>query len=307
MTMMTLEPVDALDPELERALASGLDPSRWSAAASGAMEALGSGVDAGQVLALRLGPSFERAQRLADGLARRLGALLDVYGDGVLWSPLQVRPEAHPERTHGVGPNPLHIDYIDRSRPPRLIFLLCQRRDPYGGGQTVLAPFAPSVAALRPAQRELLSQPLCRYWTDQDARQVGRSLPCFPVLDGPWTRFSAKMIPHVQDDDAVLTPEGRALHAPLRAALQALYEALRARQRVWWLAPADLVVFDQRAWAHGRLALGPGQADLPAEQRRLLWQAYGSPTGPKAPLQDQEPDKLVTRTTAEREGAAHEP
>ena len=41
------------------------------------------------------------------------------------------------------------------------------------------------------------------------------------------------------------------------------------------LAAGEALVIDQRRVLHGRLPLSEGQHDIPAEERRLLVQAYG--------------------------------
>jgi len=75
----------------------------------------------------------QRNHHRALGLLSSLGTVLSVYPDLGPWSDLEVRTEADPGRTHGVGENRLHIDMVDRERTPRIIALYCIRDDPRGG------------------------------------------------------------------------------------------------------------------------------------------------------------------------------
>lgn len=207
-----------------------------------------------------------------------LGEPLDVYGDDLVWSELSVHLDAMPMRTHGVGENPLHIDYIDRSAPPDRIALFGARQDPLGGGATQLADMVAAVEALEPAHRAVLEAPIFRYWTDHGATDVGEPLPRFAIIpETPgegFVRFSAKMIPHLDGTDDVMGAEavGRADEA--RDAMLALYDVLKAQRQTLKILPGELVVFEQRRLAHGRCPLGAGQARVPEGQRRSLLQAY---------------------------------
>lgn len=213
-------------------------------------------------------------------LISALGAFLDVYDDGIRWSELTVRLDAAPNRTHGTGINALHLDYVNRSEPPAFIGLLGCQLDPLGGGATMLASLWDAVAKLPEAARVILSKPWFGYWNDAGAKDVGEPLQSFAVIDGPWVRFTAKMLPHLRDgvpeSMVVLTDEGRANITAVRESMEMLNALLMADVMVRRLAPGELLLFDQRRYAHGRCALGGEQSKLPFCERRLLKQTYFS-------------------------------
>lgn len=230
----------------------------------------------GKALSLQLPAQVEVLQG-ATQVAQALGDPLDVYGDGQQWSFLRVDTQAQANRTHGVGENPLHIDYVQRSAPPALIILLGLRQDPHGGGQSIIAPFKPARAALSEAERQLLSQSHFKYWNDQGAQDVGEALERFAILDQPWTRFTAKMLPHLDGSATVLDERAVPQTAALLSALNHLHQSLIEHSIRLTLKPGQMLIFDQRYFAHGRGELGPGQASIPQEQRRLLGQCYLNP------------------------------
>lgn len=214
------------------------------------------------------------AELVATALGEGLGHLLDVYGDGQQWSSLTVNLDAAPNRTHGVGANPLHIDYVQRSNPPDLIMLLGVREDPLGGGASVLARFEAACDGLSLQDQELLASPVLRYWNDQGAQEVGEPLERFALLDGAWTRFTSKMLPHLDGSATVFAQDALAQQPRIRDALLRFDELLQAHSYRARLRPGQLLIFSQRHFAHGREALGFDQASLPPHSRRLLRQAY---------------------------------
>lgn len=225
----------------------------------------------GSPLYLELGVD---AERVATELGEGLGRLLDVYGDGQRWSSLTVSLDAAPNRTHGVGANPLHIDYVQRSHPPDLIMLLGEREDPLGGGASVLARFEAAREGLSLQDQELLAMPVLRYWNDQGAQEVGEPLERFALFDGAWTRFTSKMLPHLDGSATVFAQDALADQARIRDALLRFDALLQAHSYRARLRPGQLLIFSQRHFAHGREALGFDQANLPQRSRRLLRQAY---------------------------------
>lgn len=80
-----------------------------------------------------------RNLELGLGLLSALGPVLSVYPEDGCWSDLEVRLDADPARTHGVGENRLHVDLVDRELSPRYIALYCVRDDPRKGGASALS------------------------------------------------------------------------------------------------------------------------------------------------------------------------
>ncbi|MEV7085918.1 TauD/TfdA family dioxygenase [Streptomyces sp. NPDC093085] len=214
---------------------------------------------------------------LSIGLLSALGPVLSVYPADGCWSDLEVRTEADPARTHGVGENRLHVDLVDRALCPRYIALYCVREDLQGGGASALSDLWAAADELTVAERDLLGRPAFSYWADQDVHGVGESLPRFAVLperigSGAPIRFTSKMLPHLRRGDLVEADSG-AVPSIIDAFDRLADAALRHRVTVR-LAPGQLLVFDQWRYAHGRMPLGQGQEAIPAGRRRLLKQGY---------------------------------
>ncbi|MFF5567698.1 TauD/TfdA family dioxygenase [Streptomyces sp. NPDC012623] len=218
-----------------------------------------------------------RNLELSLGLLSALGPVLSVYPADGCWSHLEVRTDADPARTHGVGENRLHVDLVDRELSPRYIALYCVREDPRGGGASALSDLWAAAGELRVADRELLARPVFSYWADQDVHGVGESLPRFAVLperidSGQPIRFTSKMLPHLRRGDLV---EGDSSTIPFIAdAFNRLVDAAHRHRTTIRLSLGQLLVFDQWRYAHGRMPLGPGQEGVAAVQRRLLKQSY---------------------------------
>jgi|SRR5215831_4224438 len=220
-------------------------------------------------------------QRLiaAENIIRHIGTILEIYLQ-VRWHELEVRTEADPQRTHGTGENPLHIDFVSRSHPPECIGFLVDRPDPCGGGETLLADFAAALGKLGGHHRATLEMPSFRYWADQDVCEVGEVLSMFPMLESGNTqvaRFTSKMLQHFENEDSIRFVYADADPDVSHRAHEALcaFRDILVQQTVSWpLAAGDLLIFNQRRIAHGRAALGPGQQAVPPGLRRHFSQIY---------------------------------
>ncbi len=213
---------------------------------------------------------------LALSLLSALGTVPALYPDRGCWDELTVRDDVDPGRTHGVGENRLHVDLVDRDRTPRLIALYCVRGDPAGGGASALSDLHQAAGDLHEADRDLLRRPAFSYFTDHGVNGVGEGLHRFAILpedldSSQPIRFTSKMLPHLQRGELMdsETPE------QVTAAFGRLVTAAEARRTTVRLQPGQLLIFDQWRYAHGRMPLGPGQSEIPPQQRRLLKQAYG--------------------------------
>ncbi|GAA1889795.1 TauD/TfdA family dioxygenase [Asanoa iriomotensis] len=210
-------------------------------------------------------------------LLSSLGMVLSVYPSVGPWSDLAVRTDVDPGRTHGVGENRLHIDMVDREHTPRFIALYCVRDDPGGGGASALADMWPAIESLRRDDRRVLEQPAYRYWTDEGVHGVGESLRSFPIVPsrldwGVPVRFTSKMGPHL--DNGELVDTGLVPAEKAAAAFGRLRGAVEAQRITYRLRPGQLLVWDQRRYAHGRMPLRIDQDQIPENTRRLLHQTY---------------------------------
>ncbi|WP_086796941.1 TauD/TfdA family dioxygenase [Streptomyces caniscabiei] len=224
----------------------------------------------------------QRNLELALGLLSSLGPVLSVYPDDGCWSDLSVRTDVDPGRTHGTGENRLHVDLVDRAESPRYIALYCVRADPAGGGASALSDLWAAAEALTLTDRNLLSQPVFRYFADEGVHGVGESLPQFAVLpqclDGHAPiRFTSKMLPHLQRGELLTSVDHAA--PSIAEAFSRLVDAAHQYRATVRLAPGELLVFDQWRYAHGRMPLGAKQDALPLQERRLLKQTYVAPGG----------------------------
>lgn len=229
-------------------------------------------------------PGSQQAKRLGneeliDGATHGLEQkwrIIPVSGN--LWNPLEVRLTVPPERTHGTGENPLHVDYISHPYLPRYIAFLCLRSDPNGGGATYLSSFAAGISKCSAETVKALRSPLYSYWADPTGEPFGAPLDCFsilpPELGEQPVRFSAKMLDsHLQAKQEVILRAGeRGKEASVELARFA--KAMAAVKRSVRLQRADMLIFDQFHFAHGRGALVGDQGGVPIWRRRLLMQAY---------------------------------
>ena len=183
-----------------------------------------------------------------------------------LWRPLSVDIDKESHRFGGVGYNPLHIDFVNTTKPPDYLALACVRNDPLGGGHTMLAPVEGIVAAL---DEETKAQLRTERYTEGKffgLSNVGEEYQGFPILDDQdgdrWLRFTAKMLPPYNSGEGNMTL-ARKVDAIAKS------KALRVMLR-----PGDVAVIDQRQYLHGREALGEDRASIAVDERRLLYEAY---------------------------------
>ncbi|MEV0442932.1 TauD/TfdA family dioxygenase [Streptomyces spectabilis] len=184
-----------------------------------------------------------------------------------LWKPLGTNLDIEPTRAAGTGYHPLHLDIVNATRPPDYSTLLCVRPDPCGGGASLTASLRRAVARLSQTERDLLAQPAFHAGDFFDLTGVGEELNPFPVLDqlrsdDGFVRFTARMLADMNPRD------------PLTSAARALERELIADQGRFMLQRGDLLIVNQHLTAHGRERLGDGQQQIPAEQRRLMWQMF---------------------------------
>lgn len=215
---------------------------------------------------------------LATSVCICAGEPLLLYDREPYWERLTVDMHVNPCRTHGVGENPLHIDLVDRARPPAAIAFLGVRSDPLGGGYSELSDLAAAVRELSADDHRVLANPVFHYWADAGVFHVGKSLNRFPIipanLDTDVIRFTSKMIPHLDDPDVVVDMDAVGSVRDIKLAMGRFYERLRANVIRTLVDRNRLLLFDQRRFAHSRSRLGQPQAEVEPGSRRLLLQAY---------------------------------
>jgi hypothetical protein len=194
------------------------------------------------------------------------------------WYPLTVDLNARPNRTHGVGENPFHIDYMNRQYPPEIIAFLGKRPDPLGGGYTELAPLKEAILSLSKQEYNFLSKPIFTYWKDEKTYKVGRHLNTFSIIpediDTGFIRFSTKMLPHLDGSNTVILKEQVRFTELIKQSLVNIKSRLDRNKVVFLVESKHLVFFNQRRLAHSRTELGKPQEKIPADKRRLMFQAY---------------------------------
>ncbi|MET8695300.1 TauD/TfdA family dioxygenase [Streptomyces bauhiniae] len=218
-------------------------------------------------LAKALGIDNGRFLRLATAFATDVATPFSPFPRWPLWKDIGVKVDKDPGKSSGIGYNAFHMDLVNASRPPDFTTLLCVRRDPLGGGPSILSDAHAAVARLSEDCRALLAESAYHYGTFFDLFGVGEEYKPFPILgssdpDGGFVRFTAKMLSRSDLSRA---------HAD---AARRLAEELVQGQVSFMLQPGDYLMVNQRRFLHGREPLHSGQNTVPAADRRLLLQLF---------------------------------
>lgn len=204
------------------------------------------------------------ARSMLEVLAGGLCQLIEVFSGAGLWRELGVNLSREPDRSGGVGLQPLHLDFVNAALPPDYVLLYCMRPDPNSGGASLIASTA-GTSQLSASARAALRR---RHFNDGQVvglSNVGADINPFAVLN-PGARFpvryTAKLLPTATSD----------------AARDALYEleAMLVPVTVEILLSAgELLIVDQRRALHGRSRLGGVPSDVRAQDRRRLLHGFG--------------------------------
>ena len=200
------------------------------------------------------------------------GMPIHVFDRWGLWKELGVSLDVAPHRASGTGYNPLHLDVVNAAIPPDVVCFYCERNDPFGGGSSIVSNLHRAWRTLDDDTISALSEPVYREGKFYELRSVGGDANPFPVVDQdagrrcfgsdrPFFRFTAKMISDL--------PEGRS-----RTAMIQFHRALDDIRWVVELQAGDLLMLNQWAVAHGRLALRGGQQSIHPHERRLIAQCF---------------------------------
>lgn len=201
-----------------------------------------------------------------------------LYDNKPLWFELKVKLNADPGRTHGIGENQLHVDLLTFKKPPKIISFHCIRKDPLGGGQTLLTDMYKVIEGIDKTDIDILSKDFYKYWIDEGINVLGDKLEKFPIIDIDdeeyILRFTSKMYPHLQKDNVVLTAEGEKEKHKVIKAFRNLQELSEKNKTRILLEPGQFLFFNQLRFTHGRSVLGSGQENLLGNKTRLISQSY---------------------------------
>lgn len=195
-----------------------------------------------------------------------IGRPIRVFKRQGFWRSIGVDLLKDPARSEGIGDGPLHMDFVNASKPPDYVCLYCERSDPLGGGASLLSALAPAIETLTSDDREAL---LSTRFTDgrvDDLLNIGSDINPFPLLepDVEWPlRYTASMKP-VNSSPKVAAAKSR------------LDQSLRANATRFHIPTGSALIFDNRRLVHARCGLGDGQEGLHPGDRRLLIQAFAS-------------------------------
>ncbi|MFB7176892.1 TauD/TfdA family dioxygenase [Streptomyces sp. NPDC056257] len=213
------------------------------------------------------GADEETFLRVATGFAAEVAIPFSPFPRWPLWKQIGVKIDKDPGKSSGIGYNAFHMDVVNGTLPPDYTTLLCVRRDPLGGGPSILSDAHAAVSRLSEDARALLAEKAYHYGTFFDLHGVGEEYTLFPILDGSapgegFVRFTAKML------------ERSRLGREHADAAGKLAEELVRGQVTFMLEPGDYLIVNQRRFLHGREALHSGQATIPVADRRLLLQLF---------------------------------
>lgn len=196
------------------------------------------------------------------------------YND--FWYPLTVDSTVNPERTHGIGLNSFHIDYMNREYPPDFIIFICVRRDPLNGGSTFLSNISDAINHLNKTEIEILSKPIFRYWKDENTVGLGENMERFSIIndENSLCRFSVKMIKHIDGSDKIIDKKYLHRTPEILSAFKKIEYYLFKNKIEINLKSNEILIFNQKKIFHARQRLGDNQLDLKQINQRRLLQGY---------------------------------
>ncbi len=201
----------------------------------------------------------DQAPTVASVVQSIIGRPIRVFDRHPHWRPIGVDLSRPPDRSEGVGRNGLHHDFVNASRPPRAVILYVERADPLGGGQSILSDTTDIELSLSPDSVATLRERRFRDGKVEALSNIGRDVNPFAVLTGE------KRFPIRFTEGLLETAVGDEL-----AALSELLEIILQRTVVIELGAKHLLAIEQPRTLHGRLPLGPDQATVTVDQRRIL-------------------------------------
>lgn len=197
-------------------------------------------------------------------LLQEISTPIRIFDRFPTWRPIGVDLTREPSRSEGTGVSPLHMDFVNAENPPDIVLLYCERSDPNGGGETILAPTS-AAKSLKVSIADRLRKRIYHDGRVVGLHNIGEDINPFAVIadDEYWAfRFTEQLL--LANLDSLDLD-----------AITALHEALRAQMITIPVLRGEGILIDQHKILHGRLALGSNQELVPEDHRRLIWQRFG--------------------------------
>lgn len=182
------------------------------------------------------------------------------------WRQINLDLNVNPNRSQGIGGNPLHIDFANVEFPPDYIALFMIRPDPHFGGKSTLANIE-NIDTILPVNslRELRK----KQFKDREPTNlsfVGNSvIPYSIISDNSYLKYriTGQELKHFSKNNKII-----------ESAIQDLYLELENRKITFALKSGQLLVINQHKMVHGKDKLGDHQENIDPENRRLLMHGF---------------------------------
>lgn len=180
------------------------------------------------------------------------------------WRKIDVDVNRPASKSRGIGNLPLHMDFVNAENPPDLVSLFCVRRDPAGGGNSLISRHIGFEKELSTRSIKLLKQKIFHDGKVINLSNIGKDINPFSVYcqTSRWRfRYTSNLL-H--------------LHLPVDVlqALNELEEFLSASTYQVELCENQMLLIDQHYALHGRESLGGNQAEIPTACRRLVHHSF---------------------------------
>src|ERR1041385_5852134 len=176
------------------------------------------------------------------------------------WRQIDADLTRPPNRSRGIGLQPLHHDFVNAEYPPDFVCLYSLRPDPLGAGASLVSDLKWIASELPTDILNQLCLPIYADGVVQNLLNVGRDVNPFPVYS-PSAAFQFRYTSNLLENTA---------SESARAALQKLAPAIEERAVKHRLLAGELLIIEQRRAVHGREPLGDGQELLAPSERRLV-------------------------------------
>lgn len=171
---------------------------------------------------------------------------IQVFASYPAWKPIKVDPTRDPHRVGGVGPIPLHLDFVNMECPPDIVVLWCTAADSTGGGRSLLCSVRVLIEACPGDVLERLKHTSISEGQAYGLSNVGEALPSFRIFDPSSVfplRYTGKILAGNPDH-------------PQRRILREVEEVAASLVATVSLAAGDVLIVNQRFCLHGREPLG---------------------------------------------------
>ena len=208
----------------------------------------------------------------SSALISRFAHQFQVFKCHPIWRRRIARQDYEPNSSEGIGSSPLHIDFVNSSKPPRYVFLIIERADPQLGGVPTISNLANALKKMSKDDISNLCFSIFSHGLFFDLQHIGHELRRFPIISKKEgeviLRYTEKI--SIEVDSLVNLNEVRNSFELLKSILRMNVELLPSKKNV-------LLIYNQAVVCHGRTALGDGQDFLQEEHRRVFLQSFGNP------------------------------